>query len=576
MKRSDTGSSTINNLLRKLRINCIGSDNFDSTEPKRPHSCANLKSTLDSVLPTKSCSEINLSCPLKKVGERTEDFKLELKWVDNKDENASNDSFETDVTATLSDEDECNKEITNNFEVKNDKKVELSSENSVNNFSMISSVSQSSLSTDSNIYTTPLKSEKKKIKLKTVFKFKRRKISDNLLDDAASVNQDSPPSKNSKSYLNKKYYKQKRCHSKIEPSESVDNLFRIKRPRVSKSFFSMMKLYSRRKIKTINFFVNESDKLGLSIEKQKAVRPFYIISKIDQNGVAAKSNLLQIGDEIIRVCGKKIRGMSEIEAKNSIRNCTGSIELRIAREPNYKINGDPWGDSLSRTQSDSDICELKENDSSNQDTLSENTLKEISSDNNAPNIRNKLVANSMTRSVSQPNPTTQINVTLDQNYVTLENNSINLFNDKKNLSTISLNLPSQENYPKLTGMKKFQFVKKHNLNQTILNHQKSHSKNSLTVCLKKGGKKKLGFSIVGGVDSPKGKMGIFVKDVLPNGQAADTGIIMPHDQILSINGKAIDELTHAETIQAFKTAKPGEIILDISRKDTNHTPESLK
>ncbi|EDW73772.2 uncharacterized protein Dwil_GK19638 [Drosophila willistoni] len=88
-----------------------------------------------------------------------------------------------------------------------------------------------------------------------------------------------------------------------------------------------------------------------------------------------------------------------------------------------------------------------------------------------------------------------------------------------------------------------------------------------TITFYKGpGMKSLGFSIVGGRDSPKGNMGIFVKTVFPSGQAADLGTLQAGDEITEINGNSVQGMSHAETIGLFKNVREGTIILKILRR----------
>ncbi|KAG4075420.1 hypothetical protein HA402_015073 [Bradysia odoriphaga] len=89
----------------------------------------------------------------------------------------------------------------------------------------------------------------------------------------------------------------------------------------------------------------------------------------------------------------------------------------------------------------------------------------------------------------------------------------------------------------------------------------------LTVQYTKGnGMKSLGFSIVGGRDSPKGQMGIYVKTIFPRGQAADEGTLMAGDQILAVNGTLVLEMSHSEAISLFKNIREGAVILNVARR----------
>ncbi|XP_056670100.1 inaD-like protein isoform X2 [Monodelphis domestica] len=62
----------------------------------------------------------------------------------------------------------------------------------------------------------------------------------------------------------------------------------------------------------------------------------------------------------------------------------------------------------------------------------------------------------------------------------------------------------------------------------------------------------LGFSIVGGYGSPHGDLPIYVKTIFAKGAAADDGRLKRGDQILAVNGEALEGVTHEQAVSILK------------------------
>ncbi|XP_076619950.1 uncharacterized protein LOC143341141 isoform X2 [Colletes latitarsis] len=374
----------------------------------------------------------------------------------------------------------------------------------------------------------------------------------NLLENAASPCKDSPPALKINSTIMSnplQYYSPKRSRSQMElkNSDTLNSRNKVKRPVQSTKMAppaTPAKTLIRRELKTMKLFVEKPGSLGISVERREAVRPFYVISKMDAIGEAAKSKQFRIGDEIVRVCGRRLRGMSILEARNALRGCTGTVELQIAREPTFTFGeelgdtwSDTWGDILVRTRSDSEVWTLKQ----------EKTEVPVSVD-------------AVTGLADSPKCKVVGALTKDGNYVSADR-----------MESDSESCAKKGSDQKMTGMRKFYVVRKRETNPVSCPRRAtSLTMDLLTITLEKSGTKKLGFSIVGGSDSNKGSMGIFVKDIMAGGQAAEDGTLRVGDEILAINGISMNGLTHARALQTFKAAKPGKMIFHVGRRDPTH------
>ncbi|XP_063980562.1 uncharacterized protein LOC135164286 isoform X1 [Diachasmimorpha longicaudata] len=253
--------------------------------------------------------------------------------------------------------------------------------------------------------------------------------------------------------------------------------------------------------------------LGIFIAKTAENSPGYLVAHVVPNGLADKEGTLKIGDEILIVNGKRLRGLDMGEARKVLGsgNAPGEVDIVISR---YTSIDPPK--RLKESSVDYENVSMEQG----QGVIVENASSPRSHFRKHHSRHHRDRKSSSNRSISP-----------------------------EKSSSMEGTPPAVSNFC------------------TLPRRPRSSVSSFHTVVFEKGpGKKSLGFTIVGGRDSPKGSIGIFIKSVLPGGQAAEDGRLRAGDEILAVNGQVSHDLTHREAVQLFRSIKSGPLALHLCRR----------
>ncbi|XP_037078700.1 uncharacterized protein LOC119099743 [Pollicipes pollicipes] len=301
--------------------------------------------------------------------------------------------------------------------------------------------------------------------------------------------------------------------------------------------------FTSKQFKMLRVLKADGDSLGIFIARN--VHHGYLIAEMETNGAIARDGRFKVGDEIVNVNGRRLRGCTLETVLDILRDPSPELDIVIARDFNP--------DRLSQQQAGQHVVVISVPDSSGA-AAARDDADDPDDSLEYPATGSELCDASETEEHQRPESVLS----------GVSGYSVSSIQSVSSVRELLRRRHDQRSGARSSG-------------SGASRRPKSLITSLLTITFEKGaGKKSLGFSIVGGRDSPKGNMGIYVKTVFPNGQAAEDGKLIEGDEILAVNGESMQGLSHAEAVVVFKSVRSGQVLLYVARREQAGRRRSTK